>query len=133
MASLSGRISSVAWRDEYTGETHARLVPEDNSARKRNQGARIIGYFAHPLIAGECISVSGDWGTHDGERVLHVRAVKRIPPSTREGEVIALSSYIDGISKGLAAELLEKVGGLEALREICVKRPEKLDELLPGP
>lgn len=135
MLTVSGRVTSIAWRDEYTGETRACIVPEDFNERKRRDQAvyHISGHCAFPIVPGEVVRVTGNWQTDRlGQRFFAWTGVSRVPPATREGEVIALASYIQGLSKAGATELLERSGGLDALRDVCTNRPETLDGLLPG-
>lgn len=124
---LIGRISSIVFRDEFTGKTTARIVPE--TKRKSITYYTITGHFAYELFPGECVEVEGEW--LEPQKHLLVKKLKRRPPATREGEIVFLAGFIKGLSKTQAAMLLDECGGLSGLIEVCKKNPERLDELLP--
>jgi exodeoxyribonuclease V alpha subunit len=124
----------VAWRDDYTGETKANIVPENFSERKRRTESiyRISGHFAHPLVAGEVVELKGLWQKdRKGEQVFAADKIVRKPPTSREGEIVLLASIIKQMSKKQAAELIEHYGSLDALIDACENRPETLEAALP--
>lgn len=124
---VTGRVSSIALRDEFTGKTIARIVPE---VKRRSQTYyTITGHFAYELFPGECIEIEGEWT--EPQKSIKVNKLRRRPPATREGEIVFLAGFIKGLSKKQATMLLEECGGLKGLIEVCKKEPQKLDELLP--
>lgn len=134
MVSVTGRVTSIVLRDEYTGLTIANIVPEDFAQRRRRAELiyRVQGYLAHGLVVGEVVTITGQWATdRSGKEVLMIKNLQRHPPRTREGEIVFLASYIQGMTKKTAAMLLDHYGGLQGLIDACQNRPEELYDLLP--
>lgn len=130
MPELHGRISSVSWRDDFSGETLARIAPRGENPRKISYPFK--GRFAHGFIEGETVTLRGEWTTDpDHGKLFQVSEVERTPPTTREGEVIFLSGYIKGLTKKNARKLLDKFGSLDEVIRVCRREPQKLDEVMP--
>lgn len=130
MAYLRGRVTSITWRDDFTGETVARIAPEGPNPKRTSFA--FWGDFVTGFTTGECLTVYGDWHLHPRlGKVFRVNKVERHPPTTREGEIQFLAGAIVGLSKKKAGELLDWAGGLDALLHICKREPGRLEEALP--
>lgn len=129
MAHLHGRITSVSWRDDFTGETLARIAPAGSNPRRISYA--FLGRFAFGFVVGEVVRLDGEWEHSEHGKVFAVKKIERHPPTTRDGETVFLAGYIKGLSKKRATELLEHFGGLDQLIETCQKRPAALEEVLP--
>jgi exodeoxyribonuclease V alpha subunit len=130
MPFLRGRITDIKHRDPTTGETVARIGPEDRSAK--GASFPFYGSFAYELSRGECVEIHGEWEMHPRHgKALRVTKLERRPPVTREGEVSFLTGYIKGMTGKVAQELLDKFGGLEGLKEASQKRPKDIEAALP--
>lgn len=129
-ATLRGRVTSIPFRDERSGETVLRLAPErDNPGRVSHP---VWGTVAGTFAKGEVITVTGAWTRHPTYgRTLRIRTLERTPPSSREGEITFLAGYILNMTRAQAQHLLESCGGLKGLIETCKTNPTRLDELLP--
>lgn len=130
MAHLHGRISSVISYNEETGEAEARIAPHGENPRRLSY--RFTCQTALGFIPGESVALTGDWQSDPkGKQVFRVTAIERVPPATREGEIVFLAGYIKGMTKTQAAHLLQRFGGLKGLIEVCQRSPQLLDEALP--
>jgi hypothetical protein len=127
---LRGRVTSLQWRDDFTGQTLARLAPEGKNPKRISYPFR--GTFAHPLFEGEVLEVQGAWvPTPTGEDVFVVKTIERLPPSSAEGEATFLAGYIKGMTKPQARLLLDKFSGLQGLIDVCKRRPQDIAAVLP--
>lgn len=130
MTHLRGRVSSVSWRDDFTGETLARIAPEGKNPRKLSYA--FWGSFATGFSPGECLTLYGEWHQHPRNgKVFRVSRIERHPPTTPEGEINYLAGAIVGLSKKQARELIEWAGSLDEVIRICKEQPARLEEVLP--
>lgn len=130
MPHLTGRISSVSWRDDFTGETLARIAPEGKNPKRISYP--FWGNFIHEFVEGEFLTLYGEWHQHPRNgKVFRVSNLERHPPTTREGEIQFVAGHIVGMSKKRAAELLDWAGSLDELMRLCREEPARLEEKLP--
>lgn len=129
MAHLRGRVTTVHFRDDFTGDTVARLAPEGPNPRRLSYPFR--GSFADSFHPGEVVTLYGEWNRDPeyGPTFL-VDTMKSHPPTTPEGEATYLSGLIKGLSRKKAEELIKTFGGLDGVIEVAKTRPDDLSQVL---
>ena len=126
MATLSGHVRRITFRNEQSAYTVAKIAVDEPSGRE--QEVTVVGHF--PSIApGEWLELEGEWYVHkEFGRQFKATAHRKAPPATVQGiERYLASGAVKGIGPALARRLVAKFG--ERTLEVMEKEPERLLEV----
>ncbi|HET9110664.1 MAG TPA: ATP-dependent RecD-like DNA helicase [Ktedonobacterales bacterium] len=106
MPTISGTIERIVFRNQETGFTVARLLPNDAGRLFRSELLTVVGALPG-LSVGELVDVTGEWELHPQHgRRLSVETFTPHSPVTAEG----LRRYLgSGVIKGIGPKLAERI------------------------
>ncbi|HZC07888.1 MAG TPA: ATP-dependent RecD-like DNA helicase, partial [Ktedonobacterales bacterium] len=106
MPTISGTIERIVFRNQETGFTVARLLPNDAGRLFRSELLTVVGALP-ALSVGELVDVTGEWELHPQHgRRLSVTTFTPHSPVTAEG----LRRYLgSGVIKGIGPKLAERI------------------------
>ncbi len=125
MPTISGTIERIVFRNQETGFTVARLLPNDAGRLFRSELLTVVGALPG-LNVGEQVDVTGEWESHPQHgRRLSVTTFTPHSPVTPEG----LRRYLgSGVIKGIGPKLAERIVNAFAEETLAVieLEPERL-------
>lgn len=126
MATLSGHVRRITFRNEQSAYTVAKIAVDEPSGQ--GEEVTVVGHFP-ALAPGEWLELEGEWYVHkEFGRQFKVTAHRKTPPATAQGiERYLASGAVKGIGPALAKRLVAKFG--ERTLEVMEKEPERLLEV----